>query len=289
MLSGQRTEAEKDKSHGSALIPILIALTLLCACEKEPAEIPEEPQAPKSMEELIDGMALIPAGEFMMGTPQGKGRADESPQHRVSLDSFYMDKCEVTVGQYKEFLRATGHSSPPKWALDYPISDNHPWTPRYAITDNHPIVGVSWEDANAYARWAGKRLPTEAEWEYACRAGSTGEYTSGDYEDALSEHAWYWFNSHEKPHPVGQKKPNAWGLYDMHGNGSEYCSDRYSSGYYRRSPTNNPKGPIFGSTRVVRGGAWYDSATYVRSAARGSVSPEGWDQYGGFRCVLDAE
>jgi formylglycine-generating enzyme required for sulfatase activity len=270
-------ERPKDKSATLVLLSISLLLLPVYACDKKPSQISDEQRTPRSMEELTANMVLIPAGEFNMGSPPGKWQDDEHPQHSVYVDSFYMDKYEVTVGQYKEFIRATGHPSPPAWVS------------KYSATDNHPIIGVSWEDADAYAQWAGKRLPTEAEWEYACRAGSTAKYTSGDFEDALSEHAWYYFNSYGKPRPVGQKKPNAWGLYDMHGNVWEWCSDWYKSGYYKRSPTKNPKGPRNGLAHVARGGAWNISARNLRSATRGFGSPTGPGKTVGFRCAMDAE
>ena len=116
-------------------------------------------------------------------------------------------------------------------------------------TDEHPVVNVSWNDALAFCRWLSKkegkicRLPTEAEWEYACRAGSTTRYCFGDDASDLGEYAWYGANSDRKTHPVGTKKPNAWGLYDMHGNAWEWCADGYDAEYYEKSPTDDPTGP----------------------------------------------
>ena len=124
-------------------------------------------------------------------------------------------------------------------------------------------------------------MPTEAQWEYACRAGSKTRYCFGDDESKLGEYAWYDENSDDKTHPVGEKKPNAWGLYDMHGNVWEWCQDRWRHGYYKESPVDDPTGAATGSFRVFRGGSWYYPAGYCRSAYRGSVEPrDGCDNLG---------
>ncbi len=220
-------------------------------------------------------MILVPAGEFMMGSPSGKGAYDEYPQHRVYVDAFYMDEYEVTMSQYMAFIRATGHRGLPDWVS------------KYAPSDNCPVVGVSWDDAVAYAQWVGKRLPTEAEWEYACRAGSAMKYSFGNDEGRLGEYAWYDKNSGGKTHPVGQKKPNNWGLYDMHGNVWEWCSDWHDSKYYQSSPSKNPKGPANGRYRVLRGGSWGHYASYIRSAYRDIGTPVDTRSGVGFRCAKD--
>jgi formylglycine-generating enzyme required for sulfatase activity len=301
-------EMQRLNPHFFPLIPVLIVLTLLWACEKKPSEIPKEPleirkelQVQRSIEELTAGMVLIPAGEFMMGSPPGEGEADEHPQHRVSLDAFYIDKYEITNGQYKKYCDATGASYPrlPEFDDDYFLGKR-----------DSPVIHVSWFDATRYAEWAGKRLPTEAEWEYACRGGSTTKYYFGDDESQLGEYAWYKANSDGTPHPVGQKKPNAWGLHDMHGNVLEWCLDWYHKHYYGASPSQNPRGPgpdryrvvtdpaqyqmVIDETefdpvidRVIRGGQWTSPGDYVRSAGRLNCPPgvQGF----GFRCALDAE
>jgi formylglycine-generating enzyme required for sulfatase activity len=148
-----------------------------------------------------------------------------------------------------------------------------------------PVIYVSWRDAMKYAKWVGKWLPTEAEWEYACRAGSTTRYHFGDDESQLGEYAWYEANSGGRPHPVGQKKSNAWGLYDMHGNAREWCLDSYHPDYYGYSPLQNPTGPSIGLARLGRGGSWATDAYSTRSAARLEI-PRGLDPCG-FRCALD--
>ena len=170
---------------------------------------------------------------------------DEFSVHTVELNAFYMDKYEVTVGQYKQFVSATGHRS---------LSD---WISNYSPTDNHPVVGVSWDDATAYAKWSGKRLPTEAEWEYAARGGLEGKkYPWGD---PISTSQANYGNYVGKTVPVGSYSANGYGLYDMAGNVYEWCSDWYDENYYSSSPSRNPQGPSSGSYRVLRGGSWDDN------------------------------
>ena len=128
-------------------------------------------------------------------------------------------------------------------------------------------------DEKAGAEWGNFRLPTEAQWEYACRAGSTTKYCFGDEESGLGEHAWYGANSGNRTHPVGKKKPNAWGLYDIHGNVWEWCQDWHDGSYHVKSPTDDPTGPATGSHRANRGGSWLDPAGSCRSAFRGGFGP----------------
>ena len=148
------------------------------------------------------------------------------------------------------------------------------------------MVYLSWFAAKAYCEWAGGRLPTEAEWEKACRAGSTTRYCFGESETQLSDYAWYDDNSARRTHAVGQKKPNAWGLYDMHGNVWEWCSDWYGGDYYENSQESDPEGPSSGSFRVGRGGSWYYDARDCRSANRIIGSPGLRYELLGFRVSL---
>jgi formylglycine-generating enzyme required for sulfatase activity len=163
---------------------------------------------------------------------------------------------------------------------------------------SNPVEMVSWNDVQAFIQWLNAkeghnryRLPTEAEWEYAARAGTTGAYSFGDDEDSLGRYAWYWDNSGEKTHPVGQKQPNAWGLYDMHGNVWEWVQDWY--GDYSSSSVTDPKGPssgsFYGPSRVFRGGGWGSSARFCRAACRLNNSPKLRDDGLGFRLALSPE
>jgi formylglycine-generating enzyme required for sulfatase activity len=213
-------------------------------------------------------MVYVPAGEFLMGSDSGG--TYEKPVHKVYLDAYYIDKYEVTFEQYDKFCEATGRTKP----------DDNRWG-----RGNMPVINVSWSDAVAYANWAGKRLPTEAEWEKACRAGSTTKYCFGDEAADLVYYAWYYNNSENETHPVGQQRPNNWGIYDMHGNVWEWCSDWYDGNYYKNSPEKNPTGPAAGTYRVLRGGSWLIYVNYCRSAVRCGGDPYGRDNYGGFRCA----
>jgi len=216
-------------------------------------------------------MVLIAAGEFLMGSDPGK--PEEKPVHKVYLDAYWIDKYEVTFNKYDKFCEVTGRKKP---------SDER-WG-----RDNRPVINVSWDDAAAYSKWVGKRLPTEAEWEKACRAGSTGEYCFGNNKSKLSDYAWY-FYSEEKTQPVGTKKPNSWEIYDMHGNVWEWCADWYNENYYKNSPYKNPTGPNRGECRVVRGGYYGHPAEFVcRSACRYGINkPDRKRENIGFRCAAD--
>ncbi len=215
-----------------------------------------------------EGIVLVPAGEFTMGSK--KGDSDEKPPHNVYLDSFHIDKYEVTVAQFKKFAQVAGRLMP-----DQPL-----WS-----TDTHPVVNVDWNDAKSYCEWAGKRLPTEAEWEKAARGGTNTKYSLGDNKENLGEYAWYNRNSGDRAHPVGQKKPNQYGLYDMRGNVWEWVSDWYDKKYYKKSPKRNPKGSPNRSDRVVRGGSWLIYAVHCRWAVRVGRSPDERHSCQGFRCA----
>ena len=224
--------------------PAALGLPLVRAADSDSPNAPVIPAPPAA--EIIGRagapMVLIPAGEFMMGSE--KGRANEKPVHKVYLDAFYIDKYEVTFAYYDAFCDATGRTKPP---------DKKGWG-----RGTRPVINVSWDDSKAYCTWAGKRLPTEAEWERACRAGTDTVYSFGDDPGLLGNYAWYSANSGKMNHYVGEKSPNAFGLYDMHGNVWEWVADWYDSGYYAVSPLNNPQGPPSGTTRVLRGGSWYN-------------------------------
>lgn len=217
---------------------------------------------------MEEEMVLIPAGEFIMGSDSGE--PDEKPAHKVYLDAYYIDKYEVTFEQYDKFCEATGRARP----------DDSGWG-----RGKMPAINILWEEATAYAKWAGKRLPTEAEWEKAARAGSNTKYCFGDNESELGEYAWYDNNSGGKTHPVGTKKPNKWGLYDMHGNVWEWCSDYYSIGYQTNASNKNPQGPDTGQLRVLRGGSWANTADGCCSSFRNRGPLDDRQSIRGFRCA----
>uniref|UniRef100_UPI004055B4C1 SUMF1/EgtB/PvdO family nonheme iron enzyme n=1 Tax=Candidatus Electronema sp. TaxID=2698783 RepID=UPI004055B4C1 len=225
-------------------------------------------------------MVFLPGGRFRMGDIQGNGSEDELPVHEVELDSFAIGRYIVTFAEYDAFCEATGKEKP----------NDKGWG-----RAQRPVINVSWEDAVAYCEWLRQetghiyRLPTEAEWEYACRAGSESAYCFGDDEVRLSEYAWHEKNSSKKTHPVGEKKANAWGLYDMHGNVWEWCADWYGTDYYAVSPNGNPIGPDSGSDRVIRGGSWSNTPKFVRTANRFRHAPDYRDDFLGFRVALSLQ
>ncbi len=277
-------------------------------------------------------LVLIPAGEFMMGSSAEEIKAwndwfkqqdvktdidDEGPQHRVRITRpFYLGTYHVTRGQFRQFAGDSGYHTDAekdgKGAVGY-NGEKFEQKPEYTWrntgfeqTDEHPVVNVSWNDAVAFCEWLSRkegktyRLPTEAEWEYACRAGTTTRYWCGDDQEKLAEVAnvadatlkakipnakftisasdGYAFTS-----PVGSFRPNPFGLYDMHGNAWEWCADWYGKDYYAASPTDDPNGPSSGALRVLRGGSWYDWPSVVRSALRSGGAPGDRNYFTGFR------
>jgi formylglycine-generating enzyme required for sulfatase activity len=222
-------------------------------------------KAQPSQTKALSGMVWIPGGRFVMGSPEGVGNTNEHPQHAVIVNGFYMDTTEVTQAEYTRVMGVNPS--------------------RFKENAACPVENVTWNDAMTYCRKVGKRLPTEAEWEYACRAGSTTlNYWGGDRNE---KHAWYRENSEQINHPmaVGRKKPNKFGLYDMIGNVWEWCSDWFDSTYYEISPLQNPQGPDSGMHRVFRGGSWLNNVATLRSAIRDGAVPEDQSGLFGFRCV----
>jgi formylglycine-generating enzyme required for sulfatase activity len=219
---------------------------------------------------------LIPAGSFTMGADKNFENAydHETPQHLVSISQpFYLGTYEVTQEQWTAVM---GNN------------------PSEFKERNNPVENVSWDDIQIFIQrlnqkegHARYRLPTEAEWEYAARAGTTGAYSFGDDEDSLGRYAWYRGNSDEKTHPVGQKQPNAWGLYDMHGNVCEWVQDW--TGNYSSSSVADPRGPSSGLYRVGRGGSWDDPARRCRAAYRGHNPLGDRSASFGFRLALSPE
>ena len=220
-------------------------------------------------------MVVVPSGEFMMGSPTGD--SDEQPAHKVYLDAFSLDVYEVTVGQYAAFLQAKGIDSPSDWK-----TMNQPAHQKW------PVVNIDWADAFAYCKWAGKRLPTEAEWEKAAR-GTDGRLYPWGNEPPTPLHANFGkteWNNHGVLAPVGafEAGKSPYGIYDMAGNVWEWVNDWYDYNYYKSSPSQNPTGPSTGGTKVIRGGSWYSNPRAMRSANRSLISPT--DQgLNGFRCA----
>ena len=202
----------------------------------------------------------------MMGSPESEeGRSDdEGPLHRVNVPDFYMGKYPVTNEEYGLYLQENPDSREPAY-----------WADREFNQHKQPVVGVSWDDANKYAKWAGMCLPTEAEWEYACRANTQNRYYLGDKEEDLDRAGWYDKKSGDRLHPVGEKEPNSFGLYDMHGNVWEWVEDdmhdNCNGGPNDGSAwINSPRG----SYRVIRGGSWFLVARRCRSAIRRHIPPD---------------
>lgn len=267
----------------------------------------------------------IPAGTFLMGssdgsnypsytagdadlnaTPAEPDRYNDETQHKVTLTKgFRMSKYQITVAQYAAFLNGAGIAkaevgSKASGTVDGETRDlfevNHyGWTPKWNETANRweassgkgdlPMISVTWYGAKAYADWAGGSLPTEAQWEYACRAGTTTAYSFGDDAALLGDYAVYSENHpNDGPSDVGTKRPNPWGLYDMHGNVHEWCSDWFAA--YSTDPVKDPAGPDTGSGRVLRGGNWSFNAQYCRSAYRDDTDPGNFYYNIGFRVVF---
>jgi formylglycine-generating enzyme required for sulfatase activity len=217
----------------------------------------------------LSGMVYVEGGTFQMGSNEGGD--DEKPAHSVTLSSFYLSKYEVTVAEYRKFCQATQHAMPEK-------------TPIWGWQDSHPMVYVTWEDAEAYCKWAGGRLPTEAEWEYAARGGNKSQGYQYAGANELDKVAWYTDNSGNKPHSVGEKLPNELGLYDMSGNVSEWCSDW--SGAYSATAQTNPQGPTNGPYRCLRGGSWLTHDFSSKVLDRSLNEPRVCNQHYGFRLLV---
>ncbi len=253
--------------------------------------------------ELPEDMVLIPAGEFIMGTDSEGANADQKPAHQVYLDAFYIDKYEVTNAQYEEFILAGGYKKREFWTgegrdfiqkFQFDAGEWHKIETPMQYGENsvstepdHPVIGVSWYEANAYATWAGKRLPTEAEWEKAARGTDGQIYPWGNEMDFSKLR---YFPHVTKLQAVGSfpggTSPH--GVMDMAGSVWEWCADWYSESYYPQGSRKNPKGPDSGKFRVLRGGGWDSIRIQLRCPYR-YYEPEGRRTYNvGFRCVQDA-
>lgn len=320
---------KKLPAFQSAFIPLIV---VSAAASLFAARVDDGPQS---------RMVFLKGGAFMMGTPAEGSRSlhdraskttsniadsahatgddDERPVHQVTLDPFYMDATEATNEEFSRFVEATGYRTDAErkgfsWVFKKGFSDwemvkgadwRHPLGPDSDIAGkmNHAVVNVSWNDAAAFARWAGKRLPTEAEWEYAARGGRERSlYPWGDLlkpgGKALAnfwQGTWPEVNHLEDGYyytaPAGSFQANGLGLHDVIGNVWEWTADYYDADYYKRSPAKNPKGPRKGDMRVARGGSWFCSENYCgayRVGFRGKSPQDASFNNMGFRCARDA-
>ena len=267
-----------------------------------------------------DGMVMVyvPEGEFLMGSadPDPDAGSDEKPQHTVYLDAYWIDKTEVTNAMFGIFAEATGYEtdaekagwsfvpnpSTGSWEQTNGADWAHPRGPSTSLSglEGHPVVHVSWNDASAYCEWAGRRLPTEAEWEKAARGTDGRKYPWGNdpvagnllnFADSNLNVDWAdksVDDSYQFTAPVGSYPDGAspYGALDMAGNVWEWANDRYDENYYRNSPSENPVGPSSGGYRVQRGGSWYNFDVFVRAASRDWAVPSNWFGHVGFRCSL---
>ncbi len=275
------------------VVAVLLLSLLFQGCKRkapdDAAKAPS-PSASESKTESSAEMVKLPGGRFSMGDEN----EIDAPPHEVVISPFFMGKNLVTQEEYERVMG----DNPSRWKAG-----------------KNPVEQVRWSDAVKYCNkrseleglepcydlqsWQcnfaanGYRLPTEAEWEYACRAGTKTAYYFGDSASKLPAHAWFEDNANGKPQPVGGKSPNPWGLHDMHGNVWQWCNDFYQVDYYQQAPEKDPRGPEAGETKVVRGGAWKFSADSCRSGYRYNENPGyadvcfGYDIYG-VRCVRNA-
>jgi formylglycine-generating enzyme required for sulfatase activity len=270
--------------------PLTLVLCMLLAvfgsCSTKPSDVGRD--AAVELEEYTNSVGmrfkLIPAGDFWMGSPDDEeGHRLDEGLHRVRFArTYYLGITEVTQGQWEA------------------VMGTRPWEGEEDVKSgsDYAVSYVSWNDAVKFCEKLSEkegreyRLPTEAQWEYACRAGTTTAFNFGDDGSDLGSYAWYFENTRgeDYPHAVGVKLPNAWGLYDMHGNVEEWCQDLYDGGYYGESPMYEPTGPstkIHGWTRVARGGCWMSEGVYCRSAERDDTEPHVPLPMYGFRVTLD--
>jgi formylglycine-generating enzyme required for sulfatase activity len=274
---------------------LLLAACAPLSCRKagSPQAVPDLPvfKTPSGAD-----LVTIPAGFFEMGSRSG--RDEEKPVHKVWIDSFLMDRHEVTQAEYERVGKIEAFPNPSHFqGADLPAEQvTWPQAARFCNARSrleglepcyNEDTGTCDFEANGY------RLPTEAEWEYACRAGTNSGYSFGDEARQLGDFAWFADNSSKKTHPVGRKKPNPWGLFDMHGNVAEWCQDLYDPNYYKASPEKTPRGPAEANENVLRGGSWKSPAEALRSSYRIGETPGFSDaclarDAIGFRCVRKA-
>jgi formylglycine-generating enzyme required for sulfatase activity len=272
------------------------------------------PEIGATRESPLDGMVLmyVPAGDFVMGSRSGNSGEDESPGHLVHLDAFWMDQTEVTNAMFALFVEATGYETAAERVGAGLVFVNYVWTwveganwlhpigstSNIEGLDNHPVVQVNWNEAVAYCTWAGGRLPTEAEWEYAAGGTDGRIYPWGNqdptgtlvnFADVSSELNWSDSSNdgYKYTAPVGSYPAGAspFGILDMAGNVTDFIADWYDPQYYSSSPRENPTGPTWGDDRVMRGGSFLDGSFYLRTSVRIHMSQTDQTYDVGFRCV----
>jgi len=292
------TRVNRQWARPVAMTALLVAALGVCSCENAPSDGDDAPQPQIITTPAGDEMVLIPAGTFSMGADVGP--KDEAPAHDVEIDAFLIDRTEVTQAQYARVYSSNGSH----WKGPVLPVESISWI-QAAMYCNERSEAEGLEpcyrdDATCNFEATGYRLPTEAEWEYACRAGAKGGYSFGDDPGLLGQYAWSADNARKRTHPVRQKKPNAWGLYDMHGNVAEWCNDVYAPDAYGNHSASNPRGPAppaddaeLEEKRVIRGGAWNSSPAGCAVTRRFGESPGFADacfpsEAKGFRCVRRA-
>jgi len=243
---------------------------------------------------VVSVMVPIKGAEFLMGSPttEAKRSTDEGPQHKVKVSPFWMQQCEVTWDEFEPFMLNIEQTNPKdttytsnSWDAVSKPSKPYVHPSRGMGIAGYPAVAMTQHAANKYCEWLSAktghfyRLPTEAEWEYACRAGTTSAYSYGDNREKLRDYAWFFDDNASKYQKVGRKKPNPWGLYDMHGNVAEWCLDQYDPNFYGTQKDELSVNPWNKATQayphVVRGGSWWDDEEQLRSAAR-AKSDRSW-------------
>lgn len=262
----------------------IIAAIVVTVCTGVPRAVAEPPATSKELDQVP--MVMIPAGEFLMGNPEGKGRPDEWPQRSVYLDAFAIDQVEVTNERYIAFVTATGHRNPPNPYGTGPLTS-------IKGIEQLPVVQTTWYDAKAYCGWAKKRLPTEAEWEKAARGADGRRFPWGN-EAPTSTRANFdreWADE-KTLYPVGSLPAgdSPYGVKDMAGNAREWVSDWYDPDYYKRAPASNPQGPDNnGVVRSIRGGSWHSPLADITASARGRGGFALQTHGTGFRCARSLE
>ncbi len=283
MLSLTHTQARRCKTQrlkeahvllivSGVLAPALCIMSLGAVAQQKSASRAEPTTAHEIRKNPKDGMVYvwIAPGSFMMGCSPNDTEcfSDEKPSHHVTLSQgYWIGQTEVTVVAFERFAGVSDAKEPQALPATDPVSAM-------------PIVDVTWDEADQYCRWSGGRLPTEAEWEYAARAGAIGVR----YED-IDGMAWYEANSGNSSHTTAQKRESGYGLFDMLGNVWEWVADWYGSDYYSTSSERNPSGPTSGTMRVLRGGSWLNPPRLIRFSDRGRSEPDARFNYFGMRCV----